>query len=832
MKAIKKILVGVAVLAILVTSFALTASATTVATADNLEDVLEYHVNEDFLIDNFNTTPGKYTLTENNWFEFTAGNTTNLAEIAEVGENGVLKLTTKNNKEISFTSNFGEEGVMGVVTSFRFNTSDLEYYMNTRPQFHQTFSENPVNGAKFSIVFNCGYEKPAISTKAPAMQMFSINCHPNEVKNAQGMNTPAGDGVYTFTYLSVAKNENNVLEYKEAVIDTIAPKLDTWYQVDLIFNFETDLYSLSIKSDDGEEVVLTDLALGDELLNVKGVTMKIDDGHRNGTVTMLDNLNVYEGTFLRDPSEKDAKTAIAVHNIETLLNDSSTTTDVKIRCADVLKAIVDSGYVAGGSDAQYVQQFLDKAKATEITKIYVEAFSAYANEIPNVSGYYNRKDHVAKMARFDEMFDAANESAWSELPGYVDSYTASIKAAKNAYADECEAIERTKSDSEAFVEMIMQYDSSNKDYRYIIAQFEALSLFEERDVTYRYARENNYSEKTHPYPTVQVAEDQFALLVEKAAAINDILLQFRIYVAEMKTYDLDVVKIEGEVVPYFSTVDFGGLYESYLNAASYYNGGVFHPGLDNGTVDGLDKDINDYLEMEKYVLSRVEETEKFLYYVSLAKSSVNYLSILENLNEAEVFIDDDKSVTVEIEYAGVADAIAEYNSLRVKLANNVKDAENYKNAVAAIDLKADYNTLKAKASAAQALQAGAVMGIDGIKEANIKLSEALAIVAAKEGHSKTLIESVTSLKEETSLAKRRELILTAKEHVAGAEDQITGVSAAKTDLTAAIASYDADVKAANDAFSGVTKNVCTLSSAAAPNDIVYKVVEIIKNLFA
>ena len=149
-----------------------------------------------------------------------------------------------------------------------------------------------------------------------------------------------------------------------------------------------------------------------------------------------------------------------------------------------------------------------------------------------------------------------------------------------------------------------------------------------------------------------------------------------------------------------------------------------------------------------------------------------------------------------------------------------------------IKLDSDYNTLKAAASAAQKLQAdGAVMGIDGIKEANIKLSEALAIVQAKEGHSKTLIDSVNALKEETNLAKRRELIFTAKAHVEGSEEQISGVSAAKSELVAATAAFDADVKAANDAFTGVTENVCELSSAAAPNDIVYKVIEIIKNLF-
>lgn len=827
MKAFRKILVGVMALAILVASFAFTASATTVANADGLEDVLEYHVNKDYLTETFSENEtGDYALTDNEWFTFDKGNNINLAQVAEDGSDKVLVLTTKNNKKISYTSNFGE-GVTGIVSSFRFNTADLEYYVRNHAQYQKNFAANPINGAKFSIVFNCGYNNTAISTKAPAMQMFSINCHPAEVKNEQGLNTPAGDGVYTFTYLNVAKNESGVLEYNETAIEGFAPKLDTWYQIDLIFNFETHLYDLRIKSDAGEEKVIEDLPLGDELTDVKGVTLSIDDGHRNGTVTKLDNLNIYEGTFIRNPADKDAKTASAVLNIKSLLEDSATATDLKIRCADVLKAIVDSGYVAAGTDAEAVQAFLNKAKATEITKIYVEAFSTFANEIASVEGYYNRKDHVAKMVRFDEMFDASNESGWSEYEGYVDSYTALVKAAKAAYAAECDAIERTKSDSDAFVEMIAQYDPSNKNYNYIISQYEALSLFAERDVTYRYAKEHGESEKTHPYPTVQVAEDQFKLLVEKAGAINNILLQFRIYVNEMRGYDFVVVDKNG-------TTDFGGLYTSYTNAASYYNNGVFHTGLDNSTVSGLETDIDEYLEMEEYILARVEETEKFLYYVSLAKSSVNYLSILENLNEAQDYIDDNyETLTVEIEYAGVTDAISDYNSLREKLAANVSDSTVYIAAVAEIDLKADYNTLKAKALAAEKLQAkGAVMGIEGIKEANIKLSEALSIVAAKEGHSATLISAVSSLKEETNLAKRRELILTAKAHVADAEDQISGVSAAKTDLTAAIAEYDADVKAANDAFAGVTKNVCTLSSAAAPNDIVYKVIEIIKNLFA
>jgi hypothetical protein len=85
---------------------------------------------------------------------------------------------------------------------------------------------------------------------------------------------------------------------------------------------------------------------------------------------------------------------------------------------------------------------------------------------------------------------------------------------------------------------------------------------------------------------------------------------------------------------------------------------------------------------------------------------------------------------------------------------------------------------------------------------------------------------VKELKETTDFARRRALISIAVNAKTGADDTISGVTDAKTELTAQIEAYDAEVKAANDMFAAANKNASDVVFTAG-----FNVIDIIKALF-
>jgi len=836
MKFFNKILVSIVVLALCVSALALSVTA---ADADNLEDILEYHVNADYLADNFESyaVDSTYTLADNDYFTLTTAGT---KTVVANGENNQALQIVNNSGIIKYTGDLGES--KSLVLSFRVYTEDGNYkpavakFYEYNEETEKWAKANPVNGCNLEIFLKC---IDTVAANSGEEVMFNMMCHPEEVsvpalnssgKPVSGAMDPNGAGPETYAFYYKTYDETTKT-FTNTKLEGLIPQLQTWYSINAVFDFEKGVYEIQITPDGGQTVSTGSVSLG-SLVGVTDVEFRIDDKrssiNRQGTVTQFDDLFIYQGSFLRDPSLKDAKTSEALLNLKSAF-ESAETIEAKVRVADILKTIADTGYVLPDTVENYDTSgaFYEAAKNEYIYKTYAEAFTTYVAAIDAESGYYNRKDYIATVERFADMFKLEEKDSWTTVcPGITPEDVEVLSAARIAYDTELATIARVRLDSNAFCELVASYDPNNKDYIYIKEQYEAIAHCTERDPSFRYAKENGLSEKwaaqNGVYVTLAEAEEIFLGLKEKKETIDATAVLFFESVALMKD----------EPVP---MQNFGALYDAYVAAASYYNNGEFHPGLDNSTYEGLDEAIELFLVREVYVLDRVKHSEDFIYYVQTADTSNFYITKVYNYQLAARYIDNNTDeYTVEDEYAGVLAA----REMFVKVGNDIATAEqNARDYLAAVSVVRQtegktFAQRKADVVAALALkEAGAVEGIEGVKEANIALYEAETYITSREGYSSTLITAVNALKDATDLAERRSLIYVANGCLENAEDSIAGVVEAKAALTTYITQYNNDVNAANAAFTQATEGACDVSSAAAAQSFVYRVIDVIKSLF-
>ncbi len=828
MKIFKKILVGLLLVAVSVSAFALTLGATD----DKLEDILEYHVNADYLTENFEAfeLAQQYTLAghENFVTDMTSATTKHITGDAD---NKMLELVTSTAK-VGLNGSF-EDPTKTVVVSFRVYTDDTDWTPTSRknkfyvynPDTEKYEKTSPVNGCKLEVSVSCEVEQGA--SVSGNQTMFIMNCHPESAPllTPEGVtaNPPSGaldpNGLGAETYAFYYKSYDATKgQYVDNKLEGLTPKLQTWYTINAIFDLETNQYEVQI-TPDGEDTVSTGAVQLGKLTSVKGAGIYVNDNpysnkydaNRFGSKTLLDNVFVYQGSFLRDPSLKDEKTASALSEIKTAI-DNATTIEEKVRLADILNAIVKTGYELP-TDAEYdtANEIYSFAKNEFINSTYVDALLDYAGAIKDIEGYYNRKDYIPTVAKFAQMFSLDSYDTWlTDFPGMKAELAESVKEAVITCNDELQLLERIEFDSKAFGALTKSYNPNNKDYNYIKEQYEAMLYHSQNAVPeYKYAYEvygwsDTRAEELGLYVTLEEAMPIFEELKAKKLAIDESATAFFGFVSEM---------MEEPVL----MQNFMPLYENYLKAEKLYNDGEFHPGLQNDTFDGLVEAVELFRVRQEYVLDRVKACEDFIHYVNTAKTSTFYITKLYNLDIAIRYIDDNlDEYTVENDFPGVAEAKALYTALRQELAQTLENVDAYLSAVENVKNTEGKTFAQRKADVVSALAlktAGAVEGIDGVKEANIALAEAEAYISSREGYSETLIATVNQLKSATTLSQRRSLIYIALSAKDGAEDSISGVTDAKAELDALVTAYNNDVNTANTAFSTVISNALSTSSA-------------------
>ena len=269
-----------------------------------------------------------------------------------------------------------------------------------------------------------------------------------------------------------------------------------------------------------------------------------------------------------------------------------------------------------------------------------------------------------------------------------------------------------------------------------------------------------------------------------------------------------------------SGADFNTRAQAFLVCKSNY--------CDNTTYPGISAALELYNYHYNTMSTQIEMAENFIKYVNKAAYADYVSAKQENLNEAKKYM----GCITSDPYAGVTEAKALYDQVKVDIEEQLKNAQLYVNAVNALDsLSGD--ALTAAINEAVLLQEkGNVLGVEGVADANIKLDK---IISARELAVKYIdyfVELVSSIDKATTTEELYKLLKSAKLAEKDADPAYESVVTASAKLAAAIADYNNQVSSANTEFvkaNEVAANTCGLGKGVNP--VADRVIALIKKVF-
>ena len=650
--------------------------------------------------------------------------------------------------------------------------------------------------------------------------------------------TVAKPNVKYTTYIQSGK----YITDKSYVVDGMTPEFDKWYTIEAVMNFSENGFVVDVfEKDNPANRVSTGLhEFFPEACDI------IDDSGKPGpntvelgvysiaknsvTQAFLDNFCVYEGSGVRDLSGDPVDYVDnALLLLDQMAKSSKTSVEDKMIIANLYNDLFFDEEIGICYDPAAAEIAAIKAGAKSFIN-HAHAGMLISNtdklEQNAVVGYHERLALYNETEMYNDFFPD-EETELSAIEGISDVVDA-ILHAKQIYKEELIKSERVKEESVRFVNLVAAFDYDSRNFEYIKSYVSALEDCANVDGTFKFAEMQEITDEDdakYKYQTVSVAIEEYNAIKSKFSQIENDAYSFINFVNQMTDNPQRLV-------------GFAELYANYNNAKAVITESVFTSEIDVKTyplVNGvsLTSCIEKYYRIEEYVNSRVEEALQFIDYVNAADSLALHGDKVLFIDLAASYIDNDvDNKSAELDYPGVRDAIVTYNNVVKQISDNIAASDAYKAAVAAIDMSASHAKLKADVAAAMLLkEAGAVVGIDGVMEANIKLLEAETKIETAEGNSATLKAAVAALKDAKTFAERRELLFIAKNASAGATDEIDGVTAAKATLAAEIEKFNGDVASANAGFSTSIKNAADISSYTVASAIVYKMADIIKALW-
>ncbi len=865
MKLTKRILVVLAAAALLVSSFAFVTSAE--FTEDNIEDILEFYQNPRYFSEDFE------------------GCTTDSVYSGNVSGNGFVssKFTTN-----SATVKVDPANPANKVLSAT-NFADGKNYLGYSIVFDDGTGVNEMAEELVFTVRFLSEKKGAAEAPTFSVNLYGYNAS-GEPVGAGGLVSPLKFDFETGVVSYAKVNANDASKFDRMPIPDLSVKGNTWYTLVLLLNCNNGTYSFSLQEDGKDAYESSSIPFG-EVEAINEVAVSFSSLPKNiGSVNYLDELDIYSGTFLRGDITRDVATAQALYDISEFINNNEISLKTQLRIAKVYEVIVASDY-----EPSYTADFTEKtvkelyaAAVAYIPEAYTRAFCDEAAAINAGRSYSRRMKQVALIesyiplmndeafynANIDKAFDVLKSNIATEADNLIKALDAEateekkaieelvkscnelidaykpgealsviealsekaydyfdivncvyeaepviaenedsalkVRTAKEKLAEEKLTLVTVERESVLFIEYMQDFDPSVRDY-------ELIKEFCDRINSECSNRNNSYNYSMTP--NVYQYSSAFEAFSEKREAIAYNVDTFQNAVSEM----------------YKADAKFADVYKNYNIAKSVYNGGAIHPDVDVSTVSGLEADIEKYLAKESELNVIIEAGDYYVLLVNIASESTFYNTIKASLKSAEDYFTAN-SANILDEYPGVAEAKAEVEEIAKKLKALEEASAKYIAAVNEINPKASFQQYKKATAAARALAAeGAVVGIDGVAEANAKLSEYESEINRYEGNSKTLVDAVARLNNKElnlTLKERRELIIIAKTAKDGAHNECSGVTAAKSAIAELEAAYISEVKAANEAFSTVVSNSAALAPSVIGQAKYSAIVELVKLLVA
>ncbi len=481
MKFSKRILVVLAVVAMIVSCFAITSSAD--FTADNIEDVLEYYQEPTYVSESFTglAAGAGYSYSVNVGGD-EAKITTGGSHGAVEGENAYLEYVgIKNGNDVY---PFGYSVAMA----------------NNKP--------NLVVSMKIK----------ADKTETSVAPVFSINVYAFDGQGApvgeNGLVVPVTVDFNTgkVSYAKVSATDSGV--FNSVPLSDFKVECGKWYTVNLIINSSKGVYSFSVIPAEGAAYSSPAISLGDaesvNELNARFVNLPENEGSKMS----FDDVAIYGGSYLRGNKDLATATGEALVNLSAL---AATDIDVetKIRIAKVYEVITSS--------PAYVPTAITGKTVEEIKALY-EAAKAYistANEdafVYSVSLINETRSYSRRLAQLKDIEYYMSRLTVAQQELHIDEV---IK-----YQAEVRKLDELRRDSLEYITAIDGYDPENRTYSYILTSYDYISELKGRNGS---------------YPGVYERLDKFTELETKRNEIVYNVTTFQTSVAAMKSPESDFI---------------------------------------------------------------------------------------------------------------------------------------------------------------------------------------------------------------------------------------------------------------------------------------------------
>ncbi len=593
-------------------------------------------------------------------------------------------------------------------------------------------------------------------------------------------------------------------DYVDITVEGLNPLDDEWTSVQFFYNSTDKAFSFKVGPKDGELTSVADISfpLLDSISNII-FGFEVNDYDQSGEAenvgitAQVDNVEVYSGQSMYTAAQKQAIVTEKVQNLAVAYETADDATKALI--VNVIDELVNvHGYstddsVAGG----FIATLLPGISVT-----YLESYLEAVNAIDQEKNY---KERLAQL----EIIGAAKANIRSE-----DSFTAE--------------------QADAYAEAIVVHENEISEVNAIAAACESFMASLKSEGEYISVDELNYAQLISYASVADGYEYDISY-----DGVSDAVTVYEATKAKLSAIKENTVKYYNSVCVLANDAGdktLGERYLAYLDATERVGNVDFSYTDDEITTELLGacptKYVSGYDEIDELVL----KCQEFMTYIDQSSLVASYYTKEGFILEAKALLDTFTD-GVEETYPGMDSYLADYNSTVEYLETSMTNKNLYVNAVN--ELAELWNTLSyservEKVNAALALKdAGTVPGLSIIEE-NTKLDNYKTIVDTLKMHSENLINivNVQLKKSGITLLERRQLIAQAQIAAANSEPTYKGVSSAKTALQNAIALYNSDVTAANNAYNNNLNVAVTATGGVSLSTVVLAIVNVLKKLLA
>ena len=538
-----------------------------------------------------------------------------------------------------------------------------------------------------------------------------------------------------------------------------------WYNVSLTYDVENGL-SITIyncANRDNSLTVTDGYIPFESVKDIRVGAHGADNGDARGSLMKFADLRVLGGVYHREISNMQADIEEKVLGMYDLFLDNTSAVEDKLTVCSVADKLVVYGFTSDNVQVNEALAVLGKG-AVGLYNSKIEEFVATVDTLETFD---------AKKAYANEVLGYAQSLSNMDLSGSDAETVAMTEKNLADFAVAHEKLLAREADSVKFLALVESVrEHSLVDYAVVKAD---LALFDgcEPDLTYE-----GVAEAYKHFVKLEKAESDIRLVSEQfIAAVN---------------------------VANDTTLDFNSRAVAYNSIE-----GV----LENDTYPGVAEANAIYVEvLVPFMQLEISNAENFVKYVKKADYALYISAKQENLDIAKTYMD-----ICQPDFAGVAEAKVLYVEVQLYINQKIADANAYINAVNALDSLSG-SALTTAIKNAEALQeAGNVVGVDGVTEANIKLNQIIASIELKEKYCVYFINLVDSLDSAKDASATFAILSDAIAAEGDADKSFAGVADASAKLAKAIADFNAQVEAVNAEFekaNEVAANTCGVGGSA------------------